>query len=52
MSKIKFLYIVSDVRSGSTLLQMLLSFHKNIFTVGELQELNNELKKKLKQFLI
>lgn len=45
MSKIKVLYIVSNGRSGSTLLQMLLNIHKNIFTVGEIQELPNELKK-------
>jgi hypothetical protein len=45
MSKIKVLYIVSNGRSGSTLLQMLLNLHKNIFTVGEIQELPNELKK-------
>ena len=45
MSKIQVLYIVSNGRSGSTLLQMLLNLHKNIFTVGEIQELPNELKK-------
>ena len=43
MSKI-ILYIVLT-ESGSTLLQML-NLHKNIFTVGEIQELPNELKKK------
>ncbi|WP_075506015.1 hypothetical protein [Candidatus Pelagibacter communis] len=45
MSKLKVIYIASNGRSGSTLLQMLLNLHKNIFTVGELQELPNELKK-------
>ena len=43
--KQKLFFQSSLPRAGSTLLQMLLNLHKNIFTAGELQELPNELKK-------
>jgi len=42
-NKIKLIYIVSNGRSGSTLLDLLLGMHSNIWTLGEFQNLPWEL---------
>lgn len=48
MIKEKFtvVYIIGDVRSGSTLLDYLLSFYPNSHSLGELHQLNNYFNKK------
>lgn len=44
--KPKLVYIASDVRSGSTLLDMILGGHSQILSIGELQFLNDHFNRK------
>ena len=50
--KIKLIYIASNGRSGSTLLDMLIGKHKSCFTLGEFQVLPIDKKISLAQKVI